>query len=97
MEPSYRGSANAQPPGNGRLAEACGVELLHVTRMVGDARWSSMPFAMLTCLRNAGFNALAENLALKLRKYRQSPGYRPPYGVVKSNVSLSEIKPTPSA
>ena len=54
------------------------MELLRVTRLVRDARWSSMPFAVSTCLRNAGFDALAENLALELREDGQQPGHRPP-------------------
>jgi hypothetical protein len=37
-----------------------------------------MAFAVSTGLRDAGFHALAENLALELRKDGQEPGHGPP-------------------
>jgi hypothetical protein len=49
--------------------------LLHVTRVVGDAWWSSMPCATSTGLHNAGFDALAEHLTRKLRKDGQQPSH----------------------
>jgi hypothetical protein len=35
---------------------------------MGHAWWSAMAFAVSTGLRDAGFHALTENLALELRK-----------------------------
>src|SRR5439155_1300803 len=70
-EAPYRGPAETQLARDGRLTQACGREPLHVRRTVGDTRRPAVSFALAPGLRNAGFDALAQNLPLKLRKERE--------------------------
>jgi hypothetical protein len=56
---------------------AFGIQSSHVTCPTCDGRWSPMRFPVSPGLGNAGFDALAENLTLKLGKDRQHPSQRP--------------------
>jgi hypothetical protein len=56
----------------------CRSLLRHVRHTVSNTRWASMGFAVAPGLRNASFDTLAQNLALKLRKNGQETSHRPP-------------------
>ena len=77
-EPPHRGPADAQLPRNGYLTEPDSREALHVRCTLGDTRRTAMPSTMPPGLRNTGFDALAQNLPLKLGKDRQETGHGPP-------------------
>jgi hypothetical protein len=56
---------------------AFGIQASHVTCTACDGRGSPMRSPASPGLGNAGFDALAENLTLKLGKDRQHPSQRP--------------------
>ena len=65
-EPPNGGPADVQLPRDGHLTKSDSREALHVRRPLGDTRRAAMPSTMPPGLRNTGFDALAQNLPLKL-------------------------------
>ena len=90
-----RGPTEAQLARDGRLTQAGGRKPLHIRSTVGDTRRSAMAFTVAPSLRNAGFDALTQNLPLKLRKDREEAGHGPARGRREIQGFVERDKPHP--
>ena len=67
---AYRGAADLQVAGDFGLAGAGLMQLPYVLGLESSGERSSQTLAVLPGMRQAGSNALAEDVALKLGKHR---------------------------
>jgi len=71
QHPPHRRAPQAQVPRNRRLTQALLRQRPNLRGIIGLGPWSAMGLPAFARVRNARFDALTDQVALELRKYRQ--------------------------